>query len=61
MIPHFLDSQLTDGSVVSRALPSTNIFWYSFLLEAVNPKATVWLEGLEKLKKFNEIIGESNP
>jgi hypothetical protein len=38
-----------------RALLSRNIFWYSFLLEAI--RAIVRLEGSVKLKKFNAVIG----
>jgi hypothetical protein len=36
--------------------PPHEEFWYSFLLEAVNPRNTLRLEGLGKLRKFDDLI-----
>jgi hypothetical protein len=55
MPPHFLGNRLTDvGEIVS--LTYCPLFtpqedsWYSFLLEAVNPRAIVRLERLGQLE-----------
>jgi hypothetical protein len=50
-----MDNQLTDGGEVvslTHQLPFTpqEDSWYSFLLEAVNPRDIVWLERLGQLK-----------
>jgi hypothetical protein len=50
-LPNFLGSQ----PYAPAALYPQEYSWYSFLLEAVNPTATVQLEGLGKLKKSNDI------
>jgi hypothetical protein len=54
----FLGKRLTDLRA-SLSLLLNEHFWYSFLLDAerVSPRAIVVLEGLCKLKKFNNLIG----
>jgi hypothetical protein len=61
-LPHFIGNQLTDGGkVVSLKhqppfTPQGRFLWYSFLLRAwVDPRATVQLEGLGKLKKSTSL------
>jgi hypothetical protein len=54
--PHFLDNWPTDGGKVASPMhrpPCTpqEDSWYSFLLEAVDLMAIVWLEGLDKFKR----------
>jgi hypothetical protein len=61
-LTHFLDNWLMDGGeVFSLArrphFTSQEDSWYSFLLQAVNPRVIAWLEGLGKLKKFNGLTG----
>jgi hypothetical protein len=54
-LPHFLGNTLRNGGVVISLMhlpPFTprEDSWYSFLLEAVNPRVRVQLEGLGQLK-----------
>jgi hypothetical protein len=55
-LPHFLDGRLTDGSEIislmrrPQALYPQEDSWYTFLLETVDPRAIVRLEGLGQLK-----------
>jgi hypothetical protein len=64
-IPHCLDNWLTDGGeVVSltrrpRSTPQKHFFFlFLVLISVIDPRAQglVWLEGLGKLKKFNDLI-----
>jgi hypothetical protein len=49
-IPHFLNNLIIDGGeVVTFAHRSLFTPWYSFILLAVKPRATMQLEGLGKL------------
>jgi hypothetical protein len=57
-LPHFVDNRLTDGGKVvniMRRPPFTpqEYSWYSFLLEAVDPRAIVRLGGLGQLKNHD--------
>jgi hypothetical protein len=62
-LQQFLDNRLTDNGVVVRIMRRPHFTpkedsWYSFLLEAVDPRAIVQLEGLGKLnKKIHDLIG----
>jgi hypothetical protein len=61
-LPHFLDNQLTDGSVVVRLMLAALYPPGRFLLpisvrDRVDPRAIVQLERLGQLKKSNDLIG----
>jgi hypothetical protein len=61
-IPQCLNNgHIDDGEAVNLTRPSRstprNIFWYLFLLETVNPRTIMLLEGLSELQKVNGLIG----
>jgi hypothetical protein len=62
-LPHFLNNRLTDGGeVVSlmrrRPLPPGRFLALIYVRSRVNSRATERLEGLGKLKKSNDLIGD---